>query len=135
MFSRRPRTRPANLGKSLALLLASIGLWLVSAEVVCRFLPVHSGFEVQPVDAANPIIRFRPNRDYLYSHGALLTNINRGHVNNYGFTNGQDYDLPDPRPLLAVIGDSYIEAAMVPVPHELHGRLAAPQDGLRPART
>ena len=131
MLARRPGTRAANLGKSLALLVASIGLWLASAEVVCRFLPVHSGFEVQSVDAANPIIRFRANRDYLYSHGALLTNVNRGHVNNYGFTNDQDYDPADTRPLLAVIGDSYIEAAMVPYPQTLQGRLAARQDGTR----
>src|SRR5437667_130623 len=100
MLARRPGTRAANLGKSLALLVVSIGLWLASAEVVCRFLPVHSGFEVQTVDAANPIIRFRANRDYLYSHGAFLTNVNRGHVNNYGFTNDQDYDPADTRTLL-----------------------------------
>jgi hypothetical protein len=121
----------AEFRKSLLLLVSSMALWLASAEVVCRFLPVHSGFEVQPVDAANPIIRLRANRDYLYSHGPFLSNVNRGHVNNYGFTNNQDYQPADTRPLLAVIGDSYIEAAMVPYPLTLQGRLAARQDGRR----
>jgi hypothetical protein len=117
--------------KSLLLLLGSILLWLAIAEGICQLLPVHSGFEVQPVNADNPIIRFRPNRDYLYSHGALLTNVNRGHVNNYGFVNDQDYQPGDAHPLLAVIGDSYIEAGMVPYPLTLQGRLAAQQSGNR----
>ncbi len=117
--------------KSLLLLIGSTVLWLALAEGICRLLPVHSGFEVQPVDAANPIIRFHANRDYLYSHGPFLTNVNRGHVNNDGFVNDQDYQPADTRPLLAVIGDSYIEAAMVPYPLTLQGRLAAQQDGGR----
>src|SRR5260370_5502192 len=121
----------AEFRKSLLLLVSSTVLWLAAAEVVCRFLPVHSGFEVQPVDAANPIIRLRANRDYLYSHGPFLSNVNRGHVNNDGFVNDQDYQPADTRPLLAVIGDSYIEAAMVPYPLTLQGRLAAWQDGRR----
>jgi hypothetical protein len=117
--------------KSLLLLVGSTVLWLAFAEGICRLLPVHSGFEVQPVDAANPIIRLRANRDYLYSHGPFLTNVNRGHVNNDGFVNDQDYQPADTRPLLAVIGDSYIEAAMVPYLRTLQGRLAARQDGRR----
>jgi hypothetical protein len=121
----------AEFRKSLLLLIGSTVLWLALAEGICRLLPVHSGFEVQPVDVANPIIRLRANRDYLYSHGPFLSNVNRGHVNNYGFTNNQDYQPADTRPLLAVIGDSYIEAAMVPYPLTLQGRLAARQDGRR----
>jgi len=117
--------------KSLLLLVGSSLLWLAIAEGICRLLPVHSGFEVQPVDAENPIIRFRPNRDFLYSHGAFLTNVNRGHINNYGFVNDQDYQPGDARPLLAVIGDSYIEAGMVRYPLTLQGRLAAQQNGER----
>ena len=117
--------------KSLLLLAGSIVLWFAITEGVCRLLLVHSGFEVQPVDAENPVIRFRPNRDFLYSHGAFLTNVNHGHVNNDGFINNQDYDAGDTRPLLAVIGDSYIEAAMVSYPQTLQGRLAAQQGGKR----
>jgi hypothetical protein len=118
-------------GKSLALLSATMLLWLAIAEGVCRLLPVNSGIEVLPVDAANPIIRFQPNRDYVYSHGSLLRDVNRGHVNNFGFVNDQNYDPDDARPLLAVIGDSYIQASMVPYPLTLQGRLAARQQGHR----
>ena len=73
--------------KSLLLLIGSTLLWFAIAEGICQLLPVHTGFEVQPVNAENPVIRFRPNRDYLYSHGASPTNVNHGHVNNYGFVN------------------------------------------------
>src|SRR5436190_20391614 len=117
--------------KSLLLLIGSSLLWLAIAEGICQLLPVHIGFEVQPVNAENPIIRFRSNRDYLYSHGAFLTNVNRGHINNYGFINDQDYQPGDARPLLAVIGDSYIEAGMVPYSLTLQGRLTAEQNGKR----
>lgn len=39
---------------------------------------------------------------------------NRVHVNNYGFVSDLDYDARNSSPLLAVIGDSYIEAARIP---------------------
>ena len=121
----------AEFRKSLLLLIGSTLLWLALAEGICRLLPVHTGYEVQPVDAANPIVRFHPNRDFLFSRGPFLTNVNRGHVNNYGFVNDQHYETGDKRPLLAVIGDSYIEAGMVPYPLTLQGRLAGQQNGNR----
>jgi hypothetical protein len=49
---------------------------------------------------------------------------NRGRVNNAGFVNDQDYQKNGELPLLAVIGDSMIEAAMVPYRDTLQGRLA-----------
>jgi hypothetical protein len=45
-------------------------------------------------------------------------------VINAGFVNDQDYRKDDELPLLAVIGDSMIEAAMVPYRDTLQGRLA-----------
>src|SRR5260370_37286703 len=117
--------------KSLLLLVGSTPLWLALAEGICRLLPVHTGYEVQPVDAANPIVRFHPNRDFLFSRGPFLTNVNRGHVNNYGFVNDQHYETGDKRPLLAVIGHKYIEAGTGPDPLTLRGRLAQHHNGNR----
>jgi hypothetical protein len=121
----------AEFRKSFLLFVGSTLLWLALAEGICRLLPVHTGYEVQPVDAENPVIRFHPNRDFLFSRGPFLTNVNRGHVNNYGFVNDQDYEPANTHPLLAVIGDSYIEAGMVPYPLTLQGRLAGRQNGNR----
>src|SRR5262249_22698599 len=50
--------------------------------------------------------------------------VNHGHINNDGFVNNQDYAQSDTRPLLAVIGDSFVEAAMVPYDKTFYGRLA-----------
>src|ERR1700732_1682111 len=121
----------AEFRKSFLLFVGSTLLWLARAGGICRLLPVHTGYEVQPVDAENPVIRFHPNRDFLFSRGPFLTNVNQGHVTNYGFVNDQDYETGDKRSLLAVIGDSYIEAGMVPYPLTLQGRLSGQQNGNR----
>src|SRR5215203_4239747 len=100
----------------LAVLSILIGLLtpLLIAEVVLRFLPVRTGLETMTVNERNPVLRFTPNREFTYSKGWNLSLVNRGRTNNYGFVNAQDYDTTAHAPLLAVIGDSYVEAVMVP---------------------
>jgi hypothetical protein len=121
------RRRKRWLFAVLATLLSVIG-YLVVAEVVLNFLPVASGLRSMPVDAANPIYRFEPNRPYVYSHTWRMAYVNRGRVNNAGYVNDQDYK-DDARPLIAVVGDSFIEAQMVPYRETLHGRLAKTHAG------
>lgn len=108
----------------MAAVAMAIALPLVLAEIVLRFLPVDSGLHTQPVNATNPVFRFKPNRFFLFSRGWNFSIINQGRVNNAGFVNNQDYTMEGSRPLLAVIGDSYVEAAMVPFAKTIHGRLA-----------
>lgn len=112
--------------KILAILSIFIGLLLplLVAEVALRFLPVRTGLETLPVDDHNPLLRFTPNRDFTYSKGWNFKLVNKGRTNNYGFVNDQDYDSSAHTPLLAVIGDSYVEALMVPFAETMHGRLA-----------
>jgi len=74
---------------------------LVVAEVVLRFLPVASGTRTLAVNAQNPVFHFTPNRDFVFSTGWDMDLANRGHVNNAGFLNDQDYGKEDARPLLA----------------------------------
>jgi hypothetical protein len=93
-------------------------------EAALRFLPVREPFQAQSVDATHRYMHFRPNYDFTYSMGLKFDIVNKVHVNNYGYVNGQDYDASTATPLLAVIGDSYIEAAHVPYPQTLQGRLA-----------
>ena len=97
---------------------------LAIAEIVLHFLPVSSGLRAVTVTSDDPVFHFAPNRDFLHSTGWDMHNINRGHINNVGFVNNQDYRRNDPSPLIAVIGDSYIEARMVPFADTLQGRLA-----------
>jgi hypothetical protein len=95
------------------------------AEVVLRFLPVSEGLRAMPVNEADPVFHFTPNRDLTWSHGWNFDIVNRVRVNNAGYVNDQSYEIDDASPLLAVVGDSYVEAAMVPYAETLQGRLAA----------
>ena len=102
----------------------TVVLCLLAAEVALRFLPVASGMRTLPVTAQSPVFHFTPNRDFVFSRDWDMTLVNRGHVNNAGFVNDQDYHKDGKLPLLAVIGDSMIEASMLPYRGTLHGRLA-----------
>lgn len=108
----RPRLKGL-LFRVAAACLAALALVLV-LEVVLRFLPVHEGLATRSVTADDPILRFRPNRDAWYSKGWRMSLANRVHVNNAGYVSDLDYESVGPRPLIAVVGDSYVEAAMVP---------------------
>src|ERR1043165_7534073 len=117
-------SRRKELLVNLLLSLASIAFCLLSAEVVLRFLPVSTGLRSMPVTAADPVLHFTPNRPFLNSLGWTMHNVVQGRVNNAGFVNDQDY-VRDGPPLIAVIGDSFIEAQMVAYPETLQGRLPA----------
>lgn len=117
-------SRRKELLLSLLLSLASIVVCLLAAEIALRFLPVSTGLRSMPVNAANPVLHFTPNRPFTNSLGWNFHNVVHGRVNNAGFVNDQDY-VRDGLPLIAVIGDSFIEAQMVPYAQSLQGRLAA----------
>jgi hypothetical protein len=123
-----PNGRRTLLFAALSIVL-SLAMCVIAAEIVLRFLPVATGLPTVAVNAAQPVFRFMPNREYVYSRDPDLALVNRGHVNNAGFVNDQDYRTNDAKPLLAVVGDSYIEALMVPYPRTVHGRLAKALDG------
>ena len=108
----------------LITVLAVIAAYLAVVEIGLQFLPVATGLHSLPVSAAQPIFHFEPNRDFVYSHGWKFDRVNRGRVNNAGWVNDQDYRADDKLPLIAVIGDSFIEAQMVPHEETLQGRLA-----------
>ncbi len=97
---------------------------LFFAELVCRLLPVNQGLRTRPVNEANPVYRFEENRTSTWSRGWDFAITNTVHVNNAGFVNDQDYFREGARPLLAVVGDSYVEAGMVPYRETVQGRLA-----------
>jgi hypothetical protein len=110
---------------ALIAVLLAIGGMLLIAELACRLLPINEGLRTLPVNAENPVYRFEPNRTSSWSRDWNFSIVNRVRVNNAGFVNDQDYVREGPRPLLAVIGDSYIEAGMVTYGETVQGRLAA----------
>jgi len=101
---------------------------LALIEIALRFLPVVSGLYVLPVTEHDPIMHFQPNSSFVFSEDWDLHLVNRGHINNDGWVNDQDY-VKDGPPLLAVVGASMIAALMVPYAQTLQGRLAQALDG------
>jgi hypothetical protein len=83
---------------------------LLVLEGAFRLMPVASPPHLQPVNAANPVARFLPNQDYVYAAGWNFPIRSRKHSNNFGFNHIADYRPQDTSPLLAVIGDSFVEA-------------------------
>ncbi len=116
------RSKTLTFGAMAAML--SVAILLMVAEIVLRFLPVSSGLRTQPVTADNPVFRLPPNGALTFSRDwdFKLANVRR--VNNAGWVNDQDYSQDGAPPLLAVVGDSYIEAAMVPYPETIYARLS-----------
>jgi hypothetical protein len=114
---------------TISVMLGVIGC-LSFLEIGLQFLPVSSSLRSsQAVTAKNPFLHFQPNSTVTYSHSWDFKMLNFRHVNNAGWVNDQDYKHEDTRPLLAVIGDSYVEAAMVSYPETMYGRIAETFEG------
>jgi hypothetical protein len=106
------------------ILVSMIGL-LVLLELVLWLFPVKTGLRWETINATNPVPRFEAGRAFVFSDEWNFAIVNRGWINNAGFVNDHDYLLDDPRPLISVVGDSYVEAEMVPYAQTFHGILQA----------
>lgn len=103
-----------NIWLGTAAVLLSFCLVVLVLEGLFRLLPVNEGLRGLSVDERNPVFRFTPHRESVYSRGWNFSIVNHVRTNNYGFINDHDYDPTLTTPLLAVIGDSFVEAVMVP---------------------
>jgi hypothetical protein len=102
----------------------TFAVMILAAEGLLRFLPVATGLSANPVTNTDPVLRYAPNREFVYSRGWDLHGANRGHTNNLGWVSEQTYDSTSTSPLLAIVGDSYVEAQMIPYAESVTGRLA-----------
>lgn len=114
--------------RALAVLVGTL-VPLGCLEVLLRTLPVYGGTRTLPVNEENPVIRLEPNREFVWSRDWNFSIVNDVRVNNFGFVSDVDYDPHAAGPLLAVIGDSYVEALMVPFRRTCTGRLASALNG------
>ena len=92
-------------------------------EIALRFLPVFDGVYLQAVNNDRPIARLQPNRPLTYSVGWSMARATQNHVNNDGFVHDEDYRREEQRPTAAIIGDSYVEALMLPHAKTVQGLL------------
>lgn len=97
---------------------------LIVLEVVLWVLPVSSSTGALVLDEKNPVMRYTPNQEYVFSKGWNFAIVNKGRINNYGFVNDHDYTRHASNGPIVVIGDSYVEAMMVPYKQTIQGRLA-----------
>jgi hypothetical protein len=112
------------LKKKISLVFLGLFLGLLLLELICRFLPVRDLLPTLPVDAENPVIRYQENMDVIWSRGSGFSIVTKKHVNNYGFLNDQNYHTEGNSPLMAIVGDSYVEAFQVENKHAMHGILS-----------
>ena len=105
--------------------IAGVAFLVLAHEVVLRFLPVAWAPRVQAPAAADPIQRYQPGTPFTWSLGWDFYVVVKGRTNAQGFVSAYDYDPADARPLVAVIGDSMVEALIVPFAETLTGRLQA----------
>jgi acetyltransferase AlgX (SGNH hydrolase-like protein) len=104
---------------------AGIVFLALAHELVLRFLPVAWAPTVQGPTATHPIQRYQPNQSFTWSLGWNFYVVVRGRTNAQGFVSDYDYDATESKPLIAVVGDSMVEALMVPHAETLTGRLQA----------
>ena len=86
-------TRGKTLLLSLLTSVVSLVLFLSVAEIVLRFLPVSSALQSRVVNSGQPIFHFRPNRNFVNSHGWTMHSVTRHRINNAGFVNDQETDV------------------------------------------
>lgn len=115
--------------KNLATVAVSLALTALVFEAVLQFLPVHQGFQSVAVNQTQPVFHARPARIVTSSRDWDFFNARDVRVNNVGFRNDQDYTVEGRHPLIAVVGDSYVESLQVDYADSFFARLAADLDG------
>ena len=74
-------------------------------------------------DGTDRIARFRPNERWRYAAGWNFSIVNELRTNNAGWVSDIHYVREADSPLVAVVGDSYVEAVQVPWRDTCHGGL------------
>jgi len=97
---------------------------LLLVELSLRCLPASDG-PYTIFDASSKILKFDGNkqRNGFYTSGNLAQRKTRWHINNMGWNSDIDYSDHGERPVLALIGNSYVEGFPVDVDKGLAGTL------------
>ena len=98
---------------------------IAAGELALRLIPwSFDGGMTAPVNEQQPIARRVPDRAFTWSRDWNFSIVNTVRINNAGFHSDVDYEADAPGPLLAVVGDSFVEAFHVPWRRSCAGRLA-----------
>src|ERR671939_5289 len=110
---------------NLLVIAASLLVAIAALEIVLRFLPVAWAPPVQPPTPDNAIQRYAASTPFTWSLGWNFSVVTHKRTNAQGFVADYDYDPSAASPLVAVAGDSFVEALQVPFSESLTGRLQA----------
>lgn len=103
------------LSQNVLLSFLSICFTCLVLEVLIRLFDLAPSTPKLLYDASNHIVKFEPNQTGVISFGKLGEKQVNYRINNDGWNSAIDYDSADTRPVIAVIGDSYIQAMQVDV--------------------
>ena len=112
-----------------ATVVASVIFILLVLEAGLRFLPVAWAPDVFRPTPDDTMQRYEPNAAFTWSHEWNFQDVVRGRTNAQGWIADYDYDAKAATPLVAVVGDSYVEALRVPFADTVTGRLQAALGG------
>ncbi len=98
---------------------------IILAEVALRQLPVSQGFYLDDVTQAQPIARRLPDRDGVTSAGWTMDSAARVRINHQGFISHHDFTASPAQNVVVVIGDSQVEAPLIPPGQSLSKRIEA----------
>lgn len=102
---------------------------MVILEFTFRFLPVSEPPNRVLPTRDDPIVRYYPNDEWLYSVAWNFVIVNQTRTNNKGWVSDIDYVKDAETPLLAFVGDSFVQAGQLPWRDSCHGRLSTKLDG------
>ena len=118
------KTRSGRRWRRWALPPLSVAVVLLVLEAALIPFPVMDAQYFEPATDEHSVARRQPGQEYTWSRGWNFAVVNRVRVNNHGFVSDRDYEAGAESPLLAVVGDSFVEAVMVPYEQTCAGRLA-----------
>ena len=115
----------------LRLVSALIGVTVLLAALELTFwiLPVREATPRLAPSGTDRVTRFRPNEQRRYSAGWDFYLVNEMRTNSAGWVSDIDYVRRANTPLVAVVGDSYVQGEHVRWSDTCHGRLARRLDG------
>ena len=88
--------------------------FLILAEIALRLLPVSQGFYLDDITVDQPVARRLPDRHGVSSVGWSMTDASRVWINGQGFIYHRDFDRETDEKRIVIIGDSQIEAPLIP---------------------
>ncbi|MEP2028887.1 MAG: hypothetical protein ABJI96_09315 [Paracoccaceae bacterium] len=96
-------------------------------EITFNFLPVSDSLKSASVNEQEPVLKFAKNRKVNKQIGSDFSHVITKHINNYGYATDNNFDVTREidKPLVAIVGDSYVEAIQVRNEHSFHGVLSS----------